>query len=541
VRLTVDGATLETTSRPRLRQLFRWWTIALLVVSLLVLIPVYWTVLHAPAVGMFHDDGVYLVTAKALATGHGYRIISLPDEIPQTKYPILFPFVLSLVWRLAPDFPANTLVLKAVPVSFALLWFWLAFQLIAREASRAVAGICVAITAMGLWTVYLGTALLSETMFASLCTGFLILLRREEIDDGKRWHWMAAAAVAGLACLTRTAGVCAIATGFIYFAARRRLGRASAFLAISLAICGPWFLWVSAQHLPATDAYYSSANYGSWNVLSHYFPMDRKVGIVLLNALYVLRTPLSLTGLEVNGWTQLGTGILASALWAVYVKRRTVLDLFLGVYVAMTLAWAWPPERFIQVVYPLIALWCWRTWQAATGRFPRWVPAMNLTGMVLISLLIGQTLWLGVADAAATQRTGVALGQQDPWWETSKQLDWIRKNTPANAIVLANLDPLFYLYTGRKAVRGFLANPYWLFYNTADPARQPIGTVEDLREMVRRERVNYIVRAANRTFSEGPYLDKLILELIRREPGGFRLVEQNTDPRFQIYQVEQPL
>src|SRR5579864_8867895 len=51
----------------------------------------YWTALHAPAVGMFHDDGIYAVTAKALATGHGYRIISLPGEIAQTKYPILLP------------------------------------------------------------------------------------------------------------------------------------------------------------------------------------------------------------------------------------------------------------------------------------------------------------------------------------------------------------------------------------------------------------------------------------------------------------------
>lgn len=541
MRQTVDDATLETTSRLRLHQIFRWWTIGLLVISVFVLVPVYWIILHAPAVGMFHDDGVYLVTAKALATGHGYRIISLPDEIPQTKYPILFPFILSLVWRLAPNFPANTFVLKLVPISFALVWFWLAFKLIARETSRAVAGICVAITAMGLWTVYLGTALLSETMFASLCTGFLILLREEEINDGNRWHWMAAAAVAGLACLTRTAGVCAIATGFIYFVAKRRVGRAAAFLAISIAICGPWFLWVAAQHLPATDAYYSSANYGSWNVLSHYFPLDRKVAIVLLNAVFILRTPLSLTGLEVNGWIQLGTGVLAMALWVMYVRRRTVLDLFLGIYVVMTLAWAWPPERFIQVIYPLIALWGWSTWRAVSGRFPRWATSMNLTGMVFISLLIGQTLWFGVAAAAATQRTGVALGQQDPWWETSEQLDWIRENTPANAIILANLDPLFYLYTGRKAVRGFLANPYGLFYNTGDPARQPIGTLDDLRSTIRNERVNYIIRAGNRTFSEGPYLDKLVLELIHRDPGGFRLVKQNTDPRFQIYQVERPL
>ncbi|HEY4086773.1 MAG TPA: hypothetical protein VGM43_12585 [Bryobacteraceae bacterium] len=171
MRLKAEGASLESTPGLRLANVFHWWAIALLAISLLVLVPIYWIVLHAPAVGMFHDDGVYLVTAKALATGHGYRIISLPDEIPQTKYPILFPFVLSLVWRLAPNFPANTLLLKFVPLSFALVWYWLAFRLIARETSRAVAGICVALTAMGLWTVYLGTALLSETLYPFVTKG----------------------------------------------------------------------------------------------------------------------------------------------------------------------------------------------------------------------------------------------------------------------------------------------------------------------------------------------------------------------------------
>jgi hypothetical protein len=399
----------------------------------------------------------------------------------------------------------------------------------------------VAITAMGVWTVYLGTALLSESMFAALCTGFLIFLRGAEIDDADSWRWIVAALLAGLACLTRTAGVCAIATGFIYFAGKRRVGRAAGFLAIALAICGPWFLWVSNQHLPATDAYYSSANYGSWNVLSHFFSMGQKVSIVVLNVVSVLRTPLGLTGLRVSGWIQLAAGLVMLVTALKWVRSRAVLDIFLGIYVAMTLAWAWPPERFIAVIYPLIALLIWRIWEAVTQRWTRSATAMNLAGMVLISLVIGQTLWSGVVDARATERTGIALGQQDPWWETSRQLNWIRENTPANAVLLANLDPLFYLYTGRKAVRGFLANPYGLFYNTNDPALQPIGTLDDLRATIRTERVSYIVRAANQTFSEAPYLDKLILELIRREPSALRLVDQAKDERFQIYRVEGPL
>ena len=82
----------------------------------------YLALLQTPAAGTFHDDGVYLVTAKALAEGQGYRIISLPSEPPQTKYPILFPWLVSLVWHLNPSFPANLPWLRLVPLFATLGW-----------------------------------------------------------------------------------------------------------------------------------------------------------------------------------------------------------------------------------------------------------------------------------------------------------------------------------------------------------------------------------------------------------------------------------
>ena len=55
--------------------------------------------------------------------------------------------------------------------------------------------------------------------------------------------------------------------------------------------------------------------------------------------------------------------------------------------------------------------------------------------------------------------------EQDDWKPIRELLDWIRQNTPQDSILLGNLDPAYYLYTGRKAVRGFSADPYLLFYS----------------------------------------------------------------------------
>jgi len=63
-------------------------------------------------VGAYEDDAIYTLLAKALATGDGYRMINLPGSPHATHYPPGYPFFLSLLWRIAPDFPDNVVVFK---------------------------------------------------------------------------------------------------------------------------------------------------------------------------------------------------------------------------------------------------------------------------------------------------------------------------------------------------------------------------------------------------------------------------------------------
>jgi hypothetical protein len=235
-----------------------------------------------------------------------------------------------------------------------------------------------------------------------------------------------------------------------------------------------------------------------------------------------------------------GAAILLAALR--WLRPVTVLDIFLGIYAAIMLAWAWPPDRFAFIVYPLILLAVWRVWRAASQRFPARAAILRTGGFAIFAAVVLQSVW-NLGDAARTAiRIGVqpVMGPQDAWSETSAQLDWIRDQTPADSIILTNLDPVFYLYTGRKAVRGFMADPYRLFY-IQEPGSQPLGTLADFRATIRNEGINYIVRAPNQVFAEASYLDRMILELARTEPHAISLVEQGKDAHFQIYRVEQPI
>ena len=75
-----------------------------IVVAFLVALHVQWS---PASFGLYHDDSLYLSSARALATGEGYVIPSIPGEPAQTKYPIFYPWLLSLLWRVWPTFPDN--------------------------------------------------------------------------------------------------------------------------------------------------------------------------------------------------------------------------------------------------------------------------------------------------------------------------------------------------------------------------------------------------------------------------------------------------
>jgi drug/metabolite transporter (DMT)-like permease len=87
--------------------------------------------------GLFHDDAIYVVAGKALASGDGYRIESLPGAPPQTKYPFLFAALLSLLWRVAPSFPKNIGLLKSLNVLILVAIFLSAVAYFRRSSSSS--------------------------------------------------------------------------------------------------------------------------------------------------------------------------------------------------------------------------------------------------------------------------------------------------------------------------------------------------------------------------------------------------------------------
>lgn len=526
------------------------WIKALFCVFLAYLIWVYWITIQASAVGLYHDDGIYVVTAKALAEGKGYRIISLPDPIAQTKYPFLFPLLLAGVWKIFPQFPENVLFLKLVPLLHTVLWCWLIYRFIKQNAkSIGVARSITALTLASPWVVFFSTTIVSETMFACLCTGALFSLRDLEQDPAETGvkKIVISSMLASASFLTRTAGLPLIVAGTLGLFLKRRYKVGLEFFLLCALFVAPWFWWQAVHHNPdaAADAYYSWSNYQSWNLLTNFTPAQKAI-IFLKNILNLAVSPGDLLGLKRGPFVPFFAFTFAA--FALYGFLRDMsrcvnsLHLFLLLYNGMLLVWAWPPMRFCVPVLPFLLFFAYKGFVLFCAQLlkvrsipPRasWIPAFALIPILCYAL------YIGARRTAESGAASLAYSPPENWQACSSLLDWIREHTPPDAVLLGNLDPTFYLYTGRRAVRGFTADPFQLFY--ADKPEFPLGKISDLMRTVIERRVNYIVQTPSVRFQEGPFLNSLIDGMVGKYPEVFRLAKAASVPGYAVYEVDRSI
>jgi hypothetical protein len=463
----------------------RWF----LAVVVALLAAVYFIAWWTPGFGLYHDDGVYLSTARSLIAGHGYAIESLPTPIPQTKYPPALPALLALFSLVS----SNLQWLKLIPLGCAAAWLWMTRKLLLKMGASNTASLVIAgLTAAAPVVVFLATNLLSEMLFSLLVSAALLFLLEERPVAG--------GLCAGLAFLTRTAGISLIGACVLILLMRKRLRGAAILTATSVLVASPWLAW-QAFH-PVQDRYYGGGNYVAENVITG-LQASEKVAVMSNNLLFLLASPSALLTNFTSLWTVVATAVLA--LWCLYKRRQLVPDLFLFLYMLMLDLWAGPPQRFMAPVLPLIL---WVTWRAVRTIQPR---EMVVAAVLILSAV---TLFSTVRRLPETVRNGQFPSSPQPpsdWSELEKMFAWVRANTPQDAIVMANLDPLWYLETGRKAVRGFVPDNLRTFYT---PGATPIAASGMAAELLRTH-AGWVAISPDRDFAEAPAYHRAVEALER--------------------------
>ena len=412
-------------------------------------------------IGVFYDDAQYLVLAKALATGQGYRFINLPGAPVATHFPPGYPAFLALLWRIAPAFPENVALFK-----FANAVLLAAAGAFAGELARRTLGLpralAVAAALAGTVTIpslVLSSAVMSEPLFLALLIPLLVWAERLTVEDvapqSPRRAAVLGAAIAAVA-LVRSHGIALAAAVLVTYVARRRYREAAACATAMLIGIAPWMLWVATHNdaLPplVRGAYGSytawlAAGWHSWGPHLLAVTVPDNVATILMSVVRsIVPKGSAAVDLLVGGAFALFTAIGVAVAW----RRMRVTTLFVAGYLGIVLVWPFSPLRFVWGIWPLVMLF----------------PAAGLAAAWQSPLVRQQRpARLGVGLLAAVVALGILAfnvqGYANAWWSSNArfharrvlpQLSWVAKATSPDDVVASDAEAAVYLYTGRRAV-----------------------------------------------------------------------------------------
>ncbi|MEO5814901.1 MAG: hypothetical protein ABIT20_06440 [Gemmatimonadaceae bacterium] len=401
-------------------------------------------------VGVFHDDAMYVILARSLATGEGYRYLNLPGAPVATHFPPGYPALLALVWRFAPVFPANVTIFKLLNAVFLGASAILIAQLVReRFVSKAWAMGVGVITAVSVPLLVLVTMLLSESLFLTLLLASLLLGERLIDAAPNVRRALGLGVLVGCLTLVRTHGVVLVPAVVLPLLLQRRWREAVVFAVSAVVVIAPWQLWSGshADTLPAP----LEGNYGSY--IGWWFRGYHEMGPSMI--FETLKRTVPETSSMMTALFSPAGGATAHALTLValtalgafgafaLVRRAPVTLIFLLAYSAIVLVWPFQPSRFVWGVWPLVLFV-----MAAAGS-SRWRRPVRL-------LLGGLLLWVGAGYAAYEVRAA-----RGGWWASisragdnriSAALAWTSANTSPADVVAADDEGAVFLYTGRKAV-----------------------------------------------------------------------------------------
>jgi hypothetical protein len=410
-------------------------------------------------VGLVHDDGMYVILAKSLATGHGYTWLHVPGTPPATHFPPGYPALLALLWKLNPVFPGNVALFKLVN-AILLAIAAAGTTVFARRrlgfpplpaALLAIAG------AIGIPMLVLSTMVMSEPFFLALLFPALLLAERV-VDGERRTHVLVALGLyAGVATLVRSHGIALVGSIGLVLLLERRVRDAIVCGLSALVVMAPWQLWVRAHEgfVPAA----MRGNYESYTGWLARGLHEEGAGLLLRT---LRRTTNELAGMfatfsayQMPAAIRVATLVALALLAAVGLYRMwrvaRITAVFLPLYTLIVILWPFTSARFIWGIWPLVVLlpafgaaqlWAWRP-SGAGVRWRRVALALCAAFMAVNYVRVNvngyrRHWWSSISRAGAGNVRGLVM--------------WVRANTRPQDVVMSNAEPLVYLYADRASL-----------------------------------------------------------------------------------------
>ena len=422
------------------------------------------------------DNAVYIILAKAMATGHGYTDIQGPAPRIEAQYPFLFPVLLTPI---VFAFGAGAVYLMELVVTlFALGAFVVCFFLFRRWLGSAPLALVITVAAATsslIWSY--SHKVLTEVpyLFFTVVACWFASVYAEEDNPYTRAGLLAAAATAA-AFLTRTIGMslCVALPLFLLFASPlptdrtvwwQRIQKVLLTGAVLVVTAGAWTL----RNRVAFSG--QGHNYmGQFFLKQAYVPdagtvsssgLFRRMGENL--SYYAQEFQHMLLG---NGWDgvfilgRISLVLLLVCLGGfVYslLARRTMAEPYMIFYVLIVLLWPWKDLRFAVPVLPFLLYYLAQA-VSLLASLP-WRLRMidpRLIATVLLIPFLGRSGYQTWRTALADHRAGYhyevgRLGEwraYADWRDFHAAADWVAQHAPSGSTVINRSPNLLYLWTG---------------------------------------------------------------------------------------------
>jgi hypothetical protein len=527
--------------------------------------------------GMYHDDSIYLVSAKSLADGLGYKIISLPGEPVQSKYPIGFPLYLAAFWKLFPQFPQNLLPIEIAQtlVGAAACIVSTAYLIATRKITWLIGAVIIAACLFNQRYIDVAPMILSDFMCALFAAIALwrteVLLRRSAHNSPgsaglqpAHFNWIVLGILWSLPLFIRVQGIIAAVACFIFLVLHKRYKGALIAGFVSAAIIIPEIAWqgFNAAHSPSFIGFYTG-----------YLPTDRQGAVSLTKFFDIMHTS--------NTWghfIQVGTFFpfllkipfteLSPVMYfLIYRLGYFVLELpFLfgalielrrvrlpGLYCLLyTLPLLLVPVRIeFRQILPVLPFTYYFFLQGfrLIGRWlkPQEILLRNIYTVLCAGIFMVVAAYLifgGIVESLqrsdfyenTIRRNAPRYSPQAGNTDYAEAFYWVENNTTTADVFLCNSDPLFYLYTGRKAMQPWKVDMFSIV-NEKPPSP------DAMLDAIRYSHAKYImVDPLFRGLGKGPSpADFLVICLSLRYPGSIKPVFKSSHGLIHIWEIDPKL
>jgi hypothetical protein len=299
--------------------------------------------------------------------------------------------------------------------------------------------------------------LMSEPLFLALVLPALLVAERV-IEGERRMQWvMSAGALAGAVTLVRTHGIAFIGALLCMLLIRRR-SRDAALAALSaFVVLLPWQLWARAH-----EGIVPISMRGTYDSYAAWFADGLRAEGPSLIARTIPRTSAEIAAmlatLGAPSWPAAVRVIVLVVLATLFVfgarrfwRAAPTTLLFMSFYAGIVVLWPFNPARFIWGIWPLVVL------LAVVGarELAAWAPSTT-SARTLRYAAIAATLVMSVGYLRYNAR-----GYRGRWWSSIARQQtriaqplvvWARTRTRPDEVIASSVEPLVYLYSGRRTV-----------------------------------------------------------------------------------------